>query len=234
MKISQLGTHLRTVLCVVFVFVASTASAVPMQIGFTGMNLVYDGSAIYDAGSTTGGTLDPADGDSLVSLDFIVGGSPVGSISSDIAIDLFVPDVVNIPAAANTVFNVTTPGNPGYLDILIGTSPSAAQYLALDLDEVNVTYVDVSGIVQFNFVGAVASGSTQNLPFGLQIGDPITLSLAAQVAAGTKTTAGGFITGFSAAGTGEISGEQIPEPSSIALAGLGILAIPAYRRLRRK
>jgi hypothetical protein len=211
---------------------ATSAQAATIQIGFTGMNLAYNGSSIYDADSIGGGVGNPADADPLGTVDFFIDGNLTGSLSTDISLDAFIPDVLNIPSAVGTINNQTTVGNPGYFDLLIGTSPSAAQYLALDLGEVSVTYVDVAGQIQFLFGAAVAASNVQNLPFGLEIGDPVTLSFSAQLASGTKTTNGGFVTGFSATGTGEIRGEAIPEPSTVALLGMAAVAIPVCLRRR--
>jgi hypothetical protein len=155
MKIGQLVSHLVRggAACglVALSLIAAPAQAATIEIAFTGMDLVYNGSAIYDADSSGGGVGDPADADTLTSVDFFVDGSPVGSMMSNVSLDAFIPDVTNIPSAAGTVHNVTTPGNAGHFDLLIGTSPLASQYLLVDLSEVNVTYVDVANIVQFNF-----------------------------------------------------------------------------------
>jgi hypothetical protein len=213
---------------------ATTAQAATIQIAFTGMNLRYDGASLYDATSNTGGVGNPANADPLATVDFFVDGSPAGTLNSNISLDVFIPDVTNISAAPNAVYNQVTPGNPGYFDLLFGTSPLASEFLQLDLDNVSVTYVDVSGLVQFTFGAAVAASNAQNLPFALEIGDPVTLSFSAQLDAGSKTTAGGFVTGFRATGTGEIRGEAIPEPSTIALLGMGALAVPVMLRRRRR
>jgi hypothetical protein len=211
----------------------STARAGTIEIAFTGMNLVYDGSSLYDAGSNAGGLADPADADPLTSVDVFVDGSLVGSLSSDISADIFIPDVTGIPAAPSTTYGLTTPGNPGFFDLLVGTSPLASEFLLLDLSEVSVTYIDVLGQLQFTFAAAVADSNAQNLPFALEIGDPVTLSFSARLNPATKTTAGGFVTGFAAAGTGEIGGQLIPEPSSAMLFAIGALALPLITRRRR-
>lgn len=238
MKTAQFALHLIRARFVgaaaALLLCAVPASAATIQIGFTGMNLRYDGSTIYDAGSSSGGVGDPADADPLATIDFFVDSTQVGSLNSDISVDVRIPDVLNIPSAPNTVYNQTTVGNPGHFDLLIGTTPLAAEYLQLDLNNVTVTYFDVSGLVQFTFGAAVAASNAQNLPFSLEVGDPITLSFSAQVDAGSKTSAGGFITGFRATGTGEIRGEAIPEPSSLALAGIAAVAIPVALRRRRR
>lgn len=238
MKTAQLALHpfrARFVLAAASMLLCGvSARAATIQIGFTGMNLVYDGSTITDAGSSAGGVGNPAQADSLASVDFFVDSTLVGSLSSDISVDIDIPDVLNIPSAANAVYNQTTVGNPGYFDLLIGTSPLASEYLQLDLEEVTVSYFDVSGLVQFTFGAAVAASNSQNLPFSLEIGDPVTLSFSAQVSPGTKTSAGGFITGFGATGTGEIRGELVPEPSTFVLAGMGALAMSLVARRRRR
>jgi uncharacterized protein (TIGR03382 family) len=206
----------------------TTGASADVVIEFTGMNLVYDGSSIYDAGSTSGGLADPADADALASADFFVDGTLVGSLSNDISLDVFIPDISGISDAPGTVHNVSTPGNPGFFDFLIGTSPLASEFLLVDIESLNFTYVDVSGVVQFTFGAAVGVGSAQNLPFGLQVADPVTLSFSAQVDPGSLTNAGGFITGFEASGTGEY--RAIPAPASAALLALGAAA--GWRRRR--
>src|SRR5690606_28253731 len=109
---------------------------------------------------------------------------------------IFIPDVTGIPSSPNAHHVLTTPGNPGYFHLLIGTSPAAAEFLMLDLDEVTINYLDSAGMVQFTFGAAVASGSSQNLPFGLMAGEPISVSFSAQIDQGSLTAAGGVVTGF--------------------------------------
>ena len=228
MKFIQLATYLvrNRAACVLAAFsvIASPTLAATIEIGLTGMNLVYDGSAIYDAGATAGGLANPADADPLITADFTVDGTLVGSLSSDISLDVFIPDVTGIPVGAGVVDVQTTPGNPGFFDLLIGTSPLASQFLLIDLEDVTFTYLDVANIVQFTFGAAVSDVFAQNLPFGLVTGDPITVSFSAQVVPGTKTDNGSMITGFSASGTGEIRGPAVPEPTSCILAAIGLLA----------
>lgn len=233
MKIAQFVTYLvrsGAMCALVALSIAAPVQAATIEIQFTGMNLTYDGSAIYDDGFEAGGVADPADADSLISVDFLVDGILVGSLSSDISLDVYIPDVTGISSAANTVYNATTPGNPGFFDLLIGTTPLASEFLTVDLAEVNVTYIDVLNIVQFNFGAAVSSVFAQNLPFSLQIGDPVTVSFSSQITPGTKTTGGGFITGFDATGTGEIQGDLIPEPATCLLAAFGMISCLMVRR----
>lgn len=209
---------------------AAASAQGAVRIEFTGMNLVYDGSSFYDGGSAAGGVADPADADPLATVDCFVDEAHVGALTSDVSLDFFIPDVSGIPAAPGSATTIVTPGNPGYFDLLIGTSPLASQFLLLDIASVSITYVDISGIVQFVFGGAVATSSAQNLPFGLQVADPVTVSISAQVIPNTITTDDGFTTGFEAFGTGEFSANAIPTPASAAVLGLG--AIAAVRRRR--
>ncbi len=217
-----------------FLAVASLpASAAIIDIDFTGMDLVYDGSAIYDAGSTSGGSGNPADADPLTSVIFSVDNIQVATFTSDISLDIYIPDVVNISAAPNTTTPQTTPGTTaGYFDLLLGTAPSAAEYLRIDLNQVSFTYLDFQGLVQFTFGATVSSSFSQLLPDGLVIGDPVTVSFSAQVVPGTITSSGAFITGFEAGGTGEIRGPLVPEPTSVALTMISGLAALAFSRRR--
>src|SRR5690606_20158736 len=132
---------------------------------------------------------DPADADPVTSMDFSIDGSPVGSLSSDIYVDIAIPDVTGISDAPGNVQNILTPGtSSGIFDLLIGSSPLASEYLVIELGQVNVTYVDVANVVQFSFGAAVSDVFAQNLPFALQVGDPITISFSAQLSPGTLTT----------------------------------------------
>lgn len=236
MKIAQLASHFARVVAAyavaVFAMLASPVLAATIEIGFTGMNLVYDGSVIYDAGSIAGGLGNPADADPLNTVDFTVDGNLVGSLSSDISLDVFIPDVTSISAAANAVEVQTTTGNPGFFDILFGTTPLASEFLLVDLDEVSVTYLDVQNIVQFTFGAAISNTFAQNLPFGLVIGAPITVSFNAQIVPGTKTDNGLEITGFAASGAGVVRGANVPEPTACLMAAMGVLAVAAIRGRR--
>lgn len=233
MKTTQFVSQLASsgAMCALVAFsLAAPLSAATIEIQFTGMNLTYDGSAIYDDGSTAGGLADPADADPLATVDFFIDGVPAGSLSNAISLDVFIPNVTGISSAANTVYNQTTVGNPGFFDLLIGTSPLAAEFLTIDLEEVNITYIDVLNIVQFTFGAAVSDVFAQNLPFGLQIGDPVSVSFSSQLTPGTKTDDGSVITGFDATGTGEIRGTLIPEPATCLLAAFGLIGCLAVRR----
>ena len=55
------------------------------------------------------------------------------------------------------------------------------KYLKLDIDEITVTYVDSAGIIQFVFGGGVAAIDDQDLPFGLELFDPVAVSFSTRV-----------------------------------------------------
>ncbi len=208
---------------------AGSIAGADVVVEFSGMNLVYDGSSLFDAGSSAGGLADPADADTLASVDFFLNGTQVGAMSSDISLDVYIPNLVGIPSTAggSTIINT---GGAGFFDLLIGSSPLASQFLLVDVSSVAVTYIDVAGIIQFTFGAAVADSFAQNLPYGLMVGDPLTVSFSAQIDPGTLTSAGGFITGFRASGTGEYRGQFIPTPGSLALMALGVPAVIRRRR----
>ena len=208
---------------------SAAAQAALVEVQFSGVNLVYNGSSIVDAGSPAGGTLDPVNADPLNTMTFLSNGTPVGTIVSNISLDLLIPDVTGLLATPSSSQTIVTPGTtPGYLDLLIGTSPLAAQYLAVNLASVSVTYIDVASTIQFAFVGATASLSGSVLPFGLSAGNPVTVSFSVQIDPGSLTSDGGLITGFTASGTGEV--RAIPEPA--ALAPLAVAGLMLTRRRR--
>lgn len=203
---------------------ASAQSAVIIH--FTGMNLSYDGSAIYDSGSTSGGVGDPADADALTTVDFFEDGVLVGSLDSDVWLDVYIPDIAGLVAGTNSVSNVTTPGNAGFFDLLMGTSPLASEFVLADIGSVSLTYNNIAGFAHFAFGATIAEEYAHNLPFGLDLSGPVMISFSAQLT--NVTSSGGFVTGFNGFGTGEYN--EVPAPASALL--IAGLAAPALRRRR--
>lgn len=200
------------------------APAATINISFTGLDLVYDGVAIYDAGNNNTTSLaNPADGDELATIDFFVNGNLVGSLNADLAADVYIPDVSGITTAF--VFNpVTTPGNPGFFDLLIGSTWPPNDFLLISLDEVNVVYVN-AGMLQVTFGAAISNIFAQNLPFVPLLDEPVTVSFNVNIVPGTLTASGGFVTGFEASGSGSVQGPAVPEPSTCLLASLGLMTL---------
>ena len=210
-------------------FAASADAAV--RIEFTGMNMVFDGQSLHDAGSSSGGVANPADADPLVTVDCFLDNTSVGSLYSDIFLDFSIPGINPFPSAPNSVSVQSVSPESSYFDLLIG-SPTATQGLLLSIQTVTVTYADIAGIVQFTFAGAVASVDDQNLPFGLQVADPVTVSLSSQVVPGSMNIDGDFIYGFQAFGTGEFDAAAVPAPGAAALLGMSGLVMTRRRRNR--
>lgn len=207
---------------------SGAARAALVEIQFSGVNVVYDGSVLADAGSVFGGTLDPADADPLTTMTFLSNGTPVGTISNNIAIDFRIPEVTGLLSAPGNRQTIVTTGLIwGFVDLLIGPAP-VTQHMALSFGSMTVTYIDASSSIQFAFVGGVGSLLSADLPFGLSVANPVTVSFSLQIDPGSLTSSGGLITGFTASGTGEI--RAIPEPA--ALAPLAVAGLMLGRRRR--
>ena len=210
--------------------VFSSVRAATLEIQFTGVDLRYDFSSgtIHDNGDPgLAGGSDTSKADDLLTMDFLVDGIGVGTLSSDIYLDLLIPDITSLPVGGGSV---TTDGSPaGVMELLM---PGIG--LSLTLGEAEVTYVpSLSGSMDFVFGGAVASVDGQSLPFGLVIGDPVSVSFSTQLVSGTLTDNGTEVTGFDSRGTGEAQGQAIPEPSSSVLAMAAFAWLYSQYRRRR-
>ena len=207
--------------CVVLMALAVvplTASAETLAIQYTGLDIRYNGSTI----TTVGGF------DSLQSVDFAVDEINVFSLNapgdSPLAVALNIPGVTGLPVAGGSV----TSAAGGTLSLAL----PGGDYLDLQLDEAEVVYVALN---TFNLYFALGAGSAnligQSLPV-LDFAGDIAVSFSTQVKTSTLKIDGAVVTGFDAAGTGEIKGMQIPEPASAALLLSGLLVCLAGRRRR--
>lgn len=227
-----LGTFLTAALVACLVLSGgSPVFAAPLTIFFSGADLSYASGTLSDAGSPSGNVGDPADGDELDTVNFSISGIPFGPVlTSDIAVDFSIPGVPSL-SDTNPSTSVVTDGTPGYFDLLFGTSPSASEYLRLATSEVSIIYVNLTSSVHLVFGGAVVAISSQNLPLGLEIGDPVTVSFSSAVS--SKSAVGDVVTSFLSSGTGEIHGTYVPEPAACILAVLGVGGLLAGRHRRR-
>jgi hypothetical protein len=225
-KISLCSRVAVTILALTVLTPASAFANSILQIQFTGLNLYYDGSALFDGkvANTTPGA-NPADADVLGTMYFYVDGSLVGSQSTNIGADIY------LPTGALPLMGSKS-GTGGFIDIF--TKPTIPGWgLALEPESWTIVSNSTSFIATVSGSVIASSLLAQSLPFGLTISEPITVSFSTHIFPGNSTTSGGNFTSFKSFGTGEVKGEslQAPEPSSIILLGLGIIWICAVRRV---
>lgn len=206
----------------------SAVQAGNLEIQLTGVDLIYDGTGVYDAVNPLGGVGDPALADPLNSMSFLLDGTLIGTLTSDIAIDVRILGVQNIPVGGGMVYTTGNADSFG-VDLLIG-GVIPAWGLALNIDQFQVYYSGYK--IAMATSGAAASLISQNLPFLVAFTEPIdTIAIVLSSAKLSNVTDNGvYLTGFEASGTGNISGEgyPVPEPSLLTLLGLGI--VPLLRR----
>ncbi len=209
------------------------AQASMLEIQFTGVNLDYDGSNIFDSKNhNTSGNGNPADADPLNTMSFLVDGNLVGTVlTSDIYLDLYITGVTNVPASGG---GVTSSGNGGSFGVDLLTSGSNPGWgLALDINTMQFFYT--GGNIAISVAGLATNIAAQQLPFGLQFdpSQPVTIILSSAHLSNV-TTSGGYLTGLNAAGTGNVAGVYVPEPATVSLFGLGLLVLAGWRLRRRR
>jgi hypothetical protein len=203
------------VACGVLLFLSLPALASTISIEIAGLNVSYDGADI----KTTGG-VDPLNAVTFELDNVSAGPVLTGSISAD----LLVPSVLNIDKNGDSVIS----GAGGFLNLAF---PSG-DFLDLDLDPATVQYLNLGpGIFHFVFVGTAADTSGQSLPYGLVIGDTVSVALAMTIS-GTPANNGTDLTSFTASGTGTIEGAAVPEPTTLAVLALAAVGLAGYTQRR--
>jgi len=206
------------VMAVVTVAASSQSQAGQLEIHLSGFNFTYNGTDIFDAGGSAGGSFNINFADPLATMTFILDGIIVGTLDAtegqDIFADVLLLSPTAIPATGGS-FSGSNSNSFG-IDLLTDTDT----LLALNVNDYEGFF---SSTGQFIAVGGEAVLFSQNLPFLLEI-DSLAINFVFSSTHMTNvTTSGGFLTGFTASGTGSIitTGEIIPEPASLALLGLG-------------
>jgi hypothetical protein len=206
--------------------VAANASTIEIQL--VDVDIEYDSSTgeINDSGDFAGE-------DALAGIFFFLDGSPVGSLMSPpevLSLDLSIPGVFGIDPSGDSVLSAAG----GSLEL---STPGLI--LDLDLAEVEVVYLPLSvgpDLFEFVFAGTVGTIAGQDLPFDLDLEDPVTVTFSTQ--ASSLTSSSTEVLTFAASGTGELTGEldltpddEVPEPTAVALIALaaGLLAARARR-----
>lgn len=218
--------------CLAAMFAVTTAAqaATMLQIQMNGVDLQFVGNNLVDgaAGSAA---------DVLTGVEFLGDNDVViGTDSTDTTLGLFIPNVPNIPITGGQVSSAIN----GSLDLNLGDG----EFLSLTLGSAVITYVtylanpfDPTSRVDFVFTGSAGTIDGQNLPFGLVLGEPVTITFSTQIAANSKTSNGTSLTGFRSVGTGEIQGASVavpvPEPVAMGMAGVALIAIRRLSKSRK-
>lgn len=177
---------------------AAAAPATSIELGFTDLNLVYDGADLKDANPTGPDTL------GAVSLDGVALAGPA-------SIDFYLPDVVGLAQNGGSV----TSGTGGWLEFALPDGES----VKLGLDDVTVNYIDVFGTAQFVFGAALAKVNEASAGAPLPADSEVTVSFSATVS--QPEASGGFLSSFVAVATGDVIGAAVvPEPTTAAAVGL--------------
>ena len=211
---------------------AIPAWAETIEIHFSGVNLSYDGTDLTDAVDPAGRKGDPNESDPLVSMSFLKDGVPIGTtLTEDIYVDFLIADLKDIRAGGEPVYSGGNGGDFGF-DLL---TSQAGWGLALDINQFQM-YLSQTEIAMA--ADGIATGiHEQNLPFDLVMADDqqISIVISGTMTGLTRSPDGQTVASFTASGTGQVNGGLgiIPEPSSVCLALMAVLAAAAVWWRRR-
>lgn len=218
---------------------AALAGTINIQATDQELTFLDDGTgAIFDSPDLDGGNLDPSEADVLNALQFnLNGNAPPASGGNNVFVsgggtnyygDFLVDDIGGtIPISA---MMLSTVGGGGYefgFDLFSSSGGASTSILRLNLDSVHVL-LNSSVLL----ISGKADIADQNLPFGLKFagGQQVDFAYTATGPgiSGSATDASLFVAG----GTINISGVEIPEPTSLAmlLASVVGLGLTGFRR----
>ena len=217
------------ILSFVWLLGAQPVAAATLKIEFTGLDLAYigqsDGGRLCDAASCLGGGGNQAVADPLVSMKFLLDGNLLGELTTDIWADIDLEFHDPLEAGGGSAGSAS-----GIIDLLTHNG-TPGWGLGLNVWDGAIAWDGTS--FAFTGSGSIWSVETQALPFGLTIGMPITFSFETLInGEPTTDTSGQYVTGFSASGSGDVTGQSVPEPGSVLLLGLGLVA--SRRAVRRR